>query len=73
MGCTLAMALLGLCTFSFAGEPPSPFAQDGDRLRPAQTYQDRRAGGLPGHIADVPLVREREVRRRGVIYVRPRG
>lgn len=71
MGCTVAMALLGLCQFTLAGEPESPHALDRYRTSPAQTYQDLRAGGVPRHISDVPLIRE--YRRRGYIHVRPRG
>lgn len=71
MGCTVAMALLGICQFTFAGEPVSPHSLDRERNSPALAYQDLRAGGYPRHISDVPVVRE--PRRRGVIYVRPRG
>lgn len=67
MGCTVAMALLGICGFTFAGEPVSPHAvatQD----RPAQEWMDLRANRR------LPVEQVRVVeRRRGVITVRPRG
>lgn len=73
MGCTIAMALLGLCSFSFAGEPISPLAGDGDRRSPSMEYIDRRAGGVPRYSpADEPFVVQ-PAPRRGRIAVRPRG
>lgn len=70
MSCAIAMTLLGLCQFTFAGEPLSPHALGGDRDRPAQVFQDRRAGAPVAHPSDAPVVR---ADRRGRINVRIRG
>jgi len=69
MGCSAAMALLALCSFSFAGEPVSPHAGVHDRQRPAQEMQDWRAGGAyPDRVMAAP-----RAERRGTIRVRTRG
>jgi hypothetical protein len=71
MACTVAMALLGVCAFTFAGEPPSPHAADRPHDSPSLTYIDRQVGGVVRYEADQPVVRV--VRPRGAIAVRPRG
>jgi hypothetical protein len=74
MGCTIAMAVLGICTFTLDGEPASPHFMRGERWNSALAQVDSYAMGRMDSygrpvFADEGVI----VGRRGRVYVRPRG
>lgn len=78
MGCTIAMAVLGLCHFTLANEPVAQDVQKNDNQSPALVFQDHRARGEPDATTwlaapSQPRRPSQRIPRRGVVTVRTRG